>query len=155
MHKVELTHNKRRRVWDCGFRIQALNESEPHIVAKARLLVSKINQRHSQPLKITNRISCYAFHVMGEIALGMEFEYVQRRTPKDIISWLIQAKENGDPGAVLSKRALQDAWTLVVAGSDMVSTTLTNALICLSTQHSVLFKPQSEFGQVFPRDMQD
>ncbi|OJJ89023.1 cytochrome P450 [Aspergillus glaucus CBS 516.65] len=211
------THNKRRRVWDRGFRIQALNEYEPRIVAKTRLLVSKINERHAQPLNITNWISCYAFDVMGDIALGMEFDMLKhgqkppavkqlqstinvvavggtipwlaplvmdipgvmplinpfrrlchllleerRQTvsrdeyPKDIISWLIQAKGDGDPGAAPSEIALQDdAWTLVVAGSDTVSTALTNALFYLSTHPTIFSKLQSELDNVFPHGMQD
>ncbi|ODM23115.1 hypothetical protein SI65_00704 [Aspergillus cristatus] len=202
---------------DSGSKPKALNEYEPHIVAKARMLVSKINERHAQPLNITNWISCYAFDVMDDIALEMEFGMLKHgqkpaevkklqskinvvavdgtipllaplvmdipglmplinpfrqlchllleerqqsvskdEYPKDIISWLIQEKENGDPGAAPSKRALQDdAWTLVVAGSDMVSITLTNTSFYLSTHYSVLSKLQYELDQVFPRGMQD
>lgn len=93
--------------------------------------------------------------------------------PKDIISWLIQAKENGDPGASPSEIALQDdAWTLVVAGrcvhhiykssrhtltyrSDTVSTALTNAFFYLSTHPTILSKLQSELDHAFPHGMQD
>lgn len=93
--------------------------------------------------------------------------------PKDIISWLIQAKEMGDPGAAPSEIALQDdAWTLVVAGrcihhihissrhilmyhSDTVSSALTNALFYLSTHSTILSKLQSKLDHAFPLGMQD
>lgn len=37
--------------------------------------------------------------------------------PKDIISWLIQAQDNGDPGAPPTDQAIKDdAWFIIAAG---------------------------------------
>lgn len=53
-------------------REQALEEYQPRMTAKTKLLVSQIGAQ-AQPVNITNWISCYSFDVMGDVALGIQF----------------------------------------------------------------------------------
>ncbi|PYH94530.1 benzoate 4-monooxygenase cytochrome P450 [Aspergillus ellipticus CBS 707.79] len=78
--------------------------------------------------------------------------------PSDLITWLIQAQRNGDPGAPSSDRALKDdAWFLGGRRqcSDTIGTTLTNALFYLATHPAVLDHLHQQLDEAFPNGVPD
>ncbi|RAK95979.1 cytochrome P450 [Aspergillus ibericus CBS 121593] len=76
--------------------------------------------------------------------------------PTDVISWLIQAQDKGDPSAPPTDMALKDdAWLVIVAGSDTAATALTNAVFYLATHPAAQTKLQQELDQRFPHGLPD
>ncbi|PWY66009.1 cytochrome P450 [Aspergillus heteromorphus CBS 117.55] len=77
----------------------------------------------------------------------------QSEEPTDMISWVIRAQNNGDPGAPSPDGLKDDAWVLIIAGSDTTSTVLTNTLFYLATHPDVQTNLQSRLDEVFPAGM--
>ncbi|PYI09740.1 cytochrome P450 [Aspergillus sclerotiicarbonarius CBS 121057] len=76
--------------------------------------------------------------------------------PKDVISWLIQAQEKGDPSAAYTDIALKDdAWVAIIAGSDTTATAMTNAVFYLAAHPAVQTKLQQKLDELFPHGLQD
>ncbi|KAK7718873.1 hypothetical protein SLS57_005983 [Botryosphaeria dothidea] len=71
--------------------------------------------------------------------------------PKDIISWLIRAFEEGGPSGAPSKVALdEDTRTLVIAGADTTYGTLVNAFYYLASNPAIYAKLQAEVDAACP-----
>lgn len=63
-------------------------------------------------------------------ALAEEKAADKDQTPRDIISWLLKAKEEGDNSAPPGELAIQeDARLLIIAGSDTTGAALTHAYV--------------------------
>ncbi|PWY96139.1 cytochrome P450 [Aspergillus sclerotioniger CBS 115572] len=76
--------------------------------------------------------------------------------PTDVISWLIQANETGDPSAPPTDMALKDdAWVVIVAGSDTTATAMTNTIYYLATHPAVQTKLRQELDVLFPHGLTD
>ncbi|KAL7650319.1 hypothetical protein ACMYSQ_012117 [Aspergillus niger] len=75
--------------------------------------------------------------------------------PKDIISWLIQAQDNGDPGAPPTDQAIKDdAWFIIAAGSDTTASALINAVYYLATHPGVQAQLQREIDERLPEGIE-
>ncbi|KAI3008928.1 hypothetical protein CBS147346_2363 [Aspergillus niger] len=75
--------------------------------------------------------------------------------PKDIISWLIQAQDNGDPGAPPTDQAIKDdAWFIIAAGSDTTASALINAVYYLATHAGAQAQLQREIDERLPEGIE-
>ncbi|EKG18424.1 Cytochrome P450 [Macrophomina phaseolina MS6] len=71
--------------------------------------------------------------------------------PKDVISWLIRAFEEGGPSGAPTKEALdEDARALVIAGAETTYVTLVNAFYYLAAHPSVYANLQREVDAACP-----
>ncbi|KAK0609046.1 Tryprostatin B 6-hydroxylase [Lasiodiplodia hormozganensis] len=76
---------------------------------------------------------------------------VVETTPADVMSWLIQAFEEGGPSGAPTLAALHaDGRALVIAGSDTTYGALTNALFHLASNPAIYAKLQAEVDSVCP-----
>ncbi|GFN18246.1 cytochrome P450 [Aspergillus tubingensis] len=76
--------------------------------------------------------------------------------PKDIISWLIQGQENGDPGAPPTEQAIKDdAWFIMSAGSDTTASALINTIYYLATHPGAQVQLQRELDERVPEGIED
>ncbi|OJZ90193.1 hypothetical protein ASPFODRAFT_56527 [Aspergillus luchuensis CBS 106.47] len=76
--------------------------------------------------------------------------------PRDIISWLIQGQENGDPGAPPTDQAIKDdAWFIMSAGSDTTASALINTIYYLATHPGAQVQLQREIDERVPEGIED
>ena len=72
-------HDKRRRVWDKGFSVKALNDYEDRVVCYAETLESRIASlaQDDQSVDVCNWFYWFTFDIMGEFAFGRSFDMLQ------------------------------------------------------------------------------
>nr|WHS04497.1 cytochrome P450 monooxygenase [Phaeosphaeriaceae sp. CF-150626] len=84
-------------------------------------------------------------------ALAKERAAGKEHEPRDVMTWLINAMNQGDRSAPPSERAIQeDARTLISAGSDTVAITFTNTLYFLATHPTTYRHLQTLLSTAFP-----
>ncbi|KAF2645995.1 putative benzoate 4-monooxygenase cytochrome P450 [Massarina eburnea CBS 473.64] len=69
-------HNKyrlRRRAWDRGFAIKAINTYEPRIKNKADIFMDQLAKAGEKPVDVTKWGMFFSFDVMGEIGFSKDF----------------------------------------------------------------------------------
>jgi len=66
-------HRLRRRAWDRGFSIKALNTYEPRIKAKADLFKSQLATKGATSMDVSTWSMFFSFDVMGEVGFGKDF----------------------------------------------------------------------------------
>lgn len=66
-------HRLRRRAWDRGFSIKALNTYEPRIKAKADLFKSQLASKGASSMDVSTWSMYFSFDVMGEVGFGKDF----------------------------------------------------------------------------------
>ncbi|EUC45093.1 hypothetical protein COCMIDRAFT_96502 [Bipolaris oryzae ATCC 44560] len=67
------THRLRRRAWDRGFSIKALNTYEPRIKAKADLFKSQLANKGEASMDASTWSMFFSFDVMGDVGFGKDF----------------------------------------------------------------------------------
>ncbi|GKU12713.1 unnamed protein product [Fusarium langsethiae] len=83
--------------------------------------------------------------------IASEKASLKDQEPRDIMSWLLKAKEDGDPCAPPGDQAVEeDARLLIIAGSDTVASAITNALYYLSKNPDRYQALQDAIWQHFP-----
>ncbi|PVH72767.1 cytochrome P450 [Cadophora sp. DSE1049] len=71
------THDKRRRVWDRGFSMKAIDSYESRVVSFANVLVEQLKSFGGKPLNSSLWFNYYSFDVMGELAFGQSFDMLK------------------------------------------------------------------------------
>ncbi|KAL2065841.1 hypothetical protein VTL71DRAFT_3511 [Oculimacula yallundae] len=71
------THDKRRRVWDKGFSMKALDSYESRVTSFANDLVTQLKSFGGKPLNSSLWFNYYSFDVMGELAFGQSFDMLK------------------------------------------------------------------------------
>ncbi|CAI6065999.1 unnamed protein product [Clonostachys chloroleuca] len=80
-----------------------------------------------------------------------EMASLKDQEPRDIMTWLLKAKEQGDPCAPPGDLAIEeDARLLIIAGSDTVASAITNALFYLTKNQNVYKTLQATLAKEFP-----
>ncbi|KAL7811419.1 cytochrome P450 [Trichoderma gracile] len=88
--------------------------------------------------------------------VASEAAALKDQDPRDIISWLIKALNEGDPSAPPGEMAIQeDARLLIIAGSDTTSAAIANALYYLASNPDAYQRLQATLRDQFPRGIQD
>ncbi|KAM0293758.1 hypothetical protein ACHAPM_011480 [Fusarium culmorum] len=83
--------------------------------------------------------------------IASEKASLKDQDPRDIMSWLLKAKEDGKSCAPLGDQAMEeDARLLIIAGSDTVASAITNALYHLSKNPDCYQALQDAMWQHFP-----
>ncbi|CZR61640.1 related to pisatin demethylase cytochrome P450 [Phialocephala subalpina] len=79
MHQCRdrVLHDKRRRVWDRGFSMKALDSYESRVKDFANILVEQIKSFSGKPLNASLWFNYYSFDVMGELAFGRSFDMLK------------------------------------------------------------------------------
>ncbi|GME27678.1 cytochrome p450 [Neofusicoccum parvum] len=69
-------HKQRRKAWDRGFSVKAMNTYEPRIASKVELLLDQIKSHiaSSKPLDATMWSNLLTFDIMGEVGFGKDFK---------------------------------------------------------------------------------
>ncbi|KAM0812265.1 putative Cytochrome P450 [Seiridium cardinale] len=70
-------HDARRRAWDQGYSIKALQKHEPTILKYAKLLESALSARQGRDLNITEWLEFYGFDVMGAVQYSQSFHMLE------------------------------------------------------------------------------
>ncbi|KAH8806836.1 cytochrome P450, partial [Flagelloscypha sp. PMI_526] len=75
-------HRLRRRAWDRGFSVSALNTFTPRIISKTNSLISQLKTQtmdgtQSKVLDLNKWIIFFAFDVMGDIGLGKDLRSIE------------------------------------------------------------------------------
>ncbi|GME35797.1 Cytochrome P450 [Neofusicoccum parvum] len=79
------------------------------------------------------------------------FQADKSEAPKDIISWLIRAFEEGSPNGAPTPEALhEDTRSLVIAGADTTYSALVNAFYYLALNPPIYAKLQADVDGLFP-----
>ncbi|UKZ83912.1 hypothetical protein TrVFT333_011727 [Trichoderma virens FT-333] len=80
----------------------------------------------------------------------------KEKEPQDVMSWLLNAMDKGDPAAPPSERAVQeDSRLLIIAGSDTTAGVLANAFHLLLTNPHTYEHLQAEIQKQFPGGISD
>ncbi|EHK19522.1 uncharacterized protein TRIVIDRAFT_46635 [Trichoderma virens Gv29-8] len=80
----------------------------------------------------------------------------KEKEPQDVMSWLLNAMDKGDPAAPPSERAVQeDSRLLIIAGSDTTAGVLANAFHLLLTNPHTYEHLQAELQKQFPGGISD
>ncbi|KAL6883208.1 cytochrome P450 [Trichoderma longibrachiatum] len=88
--------------------------------------------------------------------VASEAATLKDQDPRDIISWLIKALNEGDPSAPPGEMAIQeDARLLIIAGSDTTSAALANALYYLARNPDTHRHLQATLRDQFPAGIHD
>ncbi|UKZ96333.1 uncharacterized protein TrAFT101_011130 [Trichoderma asperellum] len=85
-----------------------------------------------------------------------EMAMFKDQDPRDVISWLIKAFNEGDSSAPPGEMAMQeDARLLIITGSDTTSAVITNALYFLARNPDCYRQLQVAVEEQFPRGVND
>lgn len=84
-------HDVRRRAWDQGFSIKALQKHEPTVRKHAKLLVDKLAAREGQDVNITERFEYFGFDVMGIVQHNQSFHMLESGKPH----WVLDVVKGG------------------------------------------------------------
>ncbi|KAH0524178.1 hypothetical protein TsFJ059_009080 [Trichoderma semiorbis] len=88
--------------------------------------------------------------------VASEAAALKDQDPRDIISWLLKALNEGDPSAPPGEIAIQeDARLLIIAGSDTTSAALSNALYYLASNPKSYQRLQAAIKEEFPGGIND
>ncbi|KAH7333161.1 cytochrome P450 monooxygenase-like protein [Rhexocercosporidium sp. MPI-PUGE-AT-0058] len=82
------THDRRRRVWDKGFSMKAIDSYESRVVSFANVLVEQLKSFGGKPLNSSLWFNYYSFDVMGELAFGQSFDMLKTGEKHNAISLL-------------------------------------------------------------------
>ncbi len=66
-------HDWRRRIWDFGYSIKALQQHEDTILEYARMVEAAIDERMGQTIEVTKWFEYYGFDVMGAVQYNQSF----------------------------------------------------------------------------------
>ena len=70
-------HDKRRRAWDRGFSIKALDGYSFPITSHSLELERQIAASNGKPLDVSQWFNYFSFDVMGDLAFGQSFDMLQ------------------------------------------------------------------------------
>lgn len=70
-------HDARRRIWDQGYSIKALQQHEGTILQEAKLLEQKIEEHEGQSINITTWFEYYGYDLMGLISFSKSFKMLE------------------------------------------------------------------------------
>ncbi|KAH9208989.1 cytochrome P450 [Leptodontidium sp. 2 PMI_412] len=82
------THDKRRKIWDKGFSMKAIDSYESRVVGFANVLVKQLKSFGGKPLNSSLWFNYYSFDVMGELAFGQSFDMLKTGEKHNAISLL-------------------------------------------------------------------
>ncbi|KAK8047912.1 hypothetical protein PG996_015976 [Apiospora saccharicola] len=94
---------------------------------------------------------CYEQVDNKSAALALQKAEGREQEPRDVMSWLIKAHQDGDRSAPPTESAIrEDARTLISAGSDTVALAFTNFLYFMAKSPSIYEKLQRLLDDEFP-----
>ena len=73
------SHDARRRVWDQGFSIKALQQHEDKILKHAKLVEGIIAENLGLAVNVTALFQYYGFDVMGDVAYSKSFRMLENQ----------------------------------------------------------------------------
>ncbi|RGP77278.1 hypothetical protein FLONG3_4793 [Fusarium longipes] len=85
------SHARRRKTWDKAFTARALRDYEPRVIRYTKKLTDKVEQTKGEPLNIGAWINFYTFDIVGDLAFGTSFNYLENGVKDD---FLIQSHES-------------------------------------------------------------
>lgn len=83
-------HDRRRRIWETGLSMQALQTYEKHIDSRIQQLVCKINMmaESGEVVNVTHWLNFMSFDIMGDVGFGRGFGMLESGQKIDILKLL-------------------------------------------------------------------
>ncbi|KAH8891588.1 cytochrome P450 [Thozetella sp. PMI_491] len=131
-----------------------------NLVAVGRMIPWTLNMLNKVPSG-RNRVDSFREWCRNELrkrqeAWGLEKASSNIEDPRDIATWLIKARDEGDRSGAPTERALdEDSVLLLGAGSETTSITMTTAMYFLGKHPQVYRKLQSLLEEAFPGGEKD
>ncbi|KIW12678.1 hypothetical protein PV08_09956 [Exophiala spinifera] len=77
MVRNKAEHSQRRRVWDRGFSVKALQDYESRVVRYTDQLMDQLKKSEGKPIDMATWFNFYSFDVMGDLAWGKSFHMLR------------------------------------------------------------------------------
>lgn len=79
-------HQARRRIWDQGFGMKALQSYQDRVKAKVELLAQNIGRRTGQTIDCRELFLYFGMDIMGDVAFGEGFGMLESNKPHAIMN---------------------------------------------------------------------